>query len=367
MDSHLPSLPAISETLGISGNDVQHTLTFYLLGFSVSQLIYGPLSDTYGRKKILIGGLIVFLLGNTACALTSSPLVLQGGRLIAGAGAGACGVLNRAIASDRFSGPEFARVWSYTTTTLVITLIVAPLIGGYIQEFLGWRANFMIGTLYVGGVFLVVLSALPETHCYQRQPFKFHSILQKYQAILFARSFLIATLCYTLAFAGLIAYFQESPFLLMEVIGLTPVQYGWSTVIIAISYLIGGMLVSRLVHKTGTQLLLNVGIVILIIGGLSMLIGFYWQGMTAMTILLPAAIYVIGARIIIPNAIAEALVEFRQLSGCTSALIGSIQMLGSALISFLVASFNYETVLSLSLLLTGLGISAFIIFHMPKF
>src|SRR6185312_15459727 len=106
MDSHLPSLPAISETLGISGNDVQHTLTFYLLGFSVSQLIYGPLSDTYGRKKILIGGLIVFLLGNTACALTSSPLVLQGGRLIAGAGAGACGVLNRAIASDRFSGPE---------------------------------------------------------------------------------------------------------------------------------------------------------------------------------------------------------------------------------------------------------------------
>lgn len=367
MDSHLPSLPAISQALDISGPSAQRTLTFYLLGFSFSQLVYGPLSDCYGRKKILISGLLIFLLGNTVCVFTSSPSVLQLGRLVAGSGAGACGVLNRAIASDCFSGAEFARIWSYTTTTLVITLIIAPLIGGYIQAFLGWRANFMLGTFYVGIVFVVILVALPETNFHRAHSCEFRHTLKIYFSILSCRSFIIATLCYTLAFAGLIAYFQASPFLLITVLGLSPVQYGWSTLIIAASYLVGGLLVKNWVHKIGTQNMLQLGIVILIVGGLSMLICFYLLGINLITILVPTTIYVIGARIVIPNAIAEAMVKFRTLGGSTSALIGGIQMLGSALISLLVASFSYETVLPLSLLLTGLGVISLVIFKSVKF
>ncbi len=145
LDSYLPSMPAIAHYFTISSNNVQLTISYYLIGFSISQLIYGPLSDCLGRRRVLIVGLSIFTLANLACTFADDDFaVLLIFRFIAGLGAGSCGVLNRAIASDCFKGAAFSRAWSYTTTTLVITLILAPLLGGFVQEFFGWQANFAL-------------------------------------------------------------------------------------------------------------------------------------------------------------------------------------------------------------------------------
>src|SRR3990167_10900378 len=214
LDSYLPSMPAIGHYFGISSAGTQYTLTLYLLGFSVSQLIYGPLSDYYGRRHVIIAGLAIFIIGNLACTLASASGTLLVARLVAGIGAGACGVLNRAIASDCFQGAEFSRAWSYTTTTLVLTLCFAQLIGGFAEEFYGWRANFTLSTLYVGFVLLLIIKFLPETNRHQSEPrskLVLSEIFANYYEVLTTPSLIAGTMCYTLSFAGVIAYFQLSP------------------------------------------------------------------------------------------------------------------------------------------------------------
>lgn len=168
MDSYLPSMPFMRQDLGVSGSSIELTLTLYLLGFGMSQLIYGPLSDRYGRKPVLMIGFVLFLIANTLCALAQSLPVLLMARLLAGVGIGASGVLNRAIASDCFSGTEFSKAWSYTITTLVIVLMVAPLIGSSVQTLFDWRANFILTTGYVFVVLMIIVRWLPETNAIHR-------------------------------------------------------------------------------------------------------------------------------------------------------------------------------------------------------
>lgn len=356
LDSYLPSLPAISDQFTISSQETQFTLTIYLLGFSVSQLIYGPLSDRYGRKSIILLGMLVFFIGSFVCAIASSAAILLISRLIAGMGAGACGVLNRAIASDCFKGADFSKAWSYTTTTLVLTLIIAPVLGGFMQDTFGWRANFVLATLFVAAVFIIIVKFLPETH-YQRakSSFKLPHIMRNYYQILTTRAFILSTLCYTFAFSGLIVYFQVSPFMYIKVFGMTPAQYGWTSAVIAMCYLIGGMLVNKLVHYVSMRNLLLIGTTLLISSGVVMLLTYEFSNVSLLSVLIPSAIYVIGARIVIPNAIARSMEEFRHVSGSSSALIGCVQMFGSALISLIIAHFDYSTPIPLGLIFTLLG------------
>ncbi|MHB1947560.1 MAG: multidrug effflux MFS transporter [Gammaproteobacteria bacterium] len=376
LDSYLPSLPAISHDFGISSTSTQFTLTLYLVGFSFSQLIYGPLSDRYGRRSIILIGLGIFIIGNLGCAIASTPGLLIFARLISGVGAGACGVLNRAIASDCFKGSEFSKAWSYTTTTLVITLCAAPILGGYVQELWGWRANFILATIVVVIVFSIILKYLPETNpqkinsTIERSSVSFNKIIRDYYSIFTAPSFLNGTLCYTLAFSGLIAYFQISPLLFINHFGLSPSQYGWCSLIIAGNYLVGGFIVNKFACRMGTQSLLIIGAFLLITGGVLMWLANIYSYDSVTAVIVPAAIYVIGARIVIPNAIAGSMENVRHLNGSSSALIGFIQMLGSSLISFWIANFNNSSSLPLAIFLTALGCMSFIIslwIILPKF
>ncbi len=359
LDSYLPSLPGISQAFGISDATTQWTLTLYLLGFSFSQLIYGPLSDHYGRKPVILTGLGIFFVGNLACSFANSSLLLLFARFVAGVGAGSCGVLNRAIASDCFKGAEFSKIWSHTTTTLVITLCVAPVLGGYIQQFLGWRANFMLSTLFVGLVLALIIKFLPETNHKMTQrvidqtALNVNEVLNNYKIIFTTPSFLTSAFCYMLAFSGLIAYFQVSPLLFMDGLQLSPSQYGWSSLVIAGNYLIGGFIVNKFACRVGTQWLLVCGSLLLIVGGVLMWVFMGNKHIAA--ILLPAAIYVIGARIVIPNAIAGSMEKLRHLNGSSSALIGFIQMLGSSLISFVISNFDNTSTLPLAIFLTCIG------------
>lgn len=366
LDSYFPSLPAIAQYFNVSEAYVQLTLSVYLFGFGCSQLIYGPLSDSYGRKKILLLGLGIFLAGTLLCVFAGSLNWLLLGRLIAGLGAGACGVLNRAIASDCFQGSSFSKAWSYTTTTLVITLSLAPIFGGYIQEFFGWQANFIAVLVFISLTVGLILKFFPETHHVSinptavRSPFNIREIARNYYSILTNRYFIIGTLSYTAVFSGLIVYFQVSPLLLIQNLGYTPSQYGWFCLIIAVCYLFGGLIVSHFSHRFSLRIMLLIGSSLAVTGGLLMG-SSYWLGrLDVIFILAPAAIYVIGARIVIPNALAISLNKLRHSNGSSSALIGCMQMLGSSLISWLITFFDQSSTLPLAIFLSVLGSIALI-------
>lgn len=368
LDSYLPSLPAIAATYGITDTAAELTLTLYLFGFSLSQLVYGPLSDRYGRRIVIILGLTIFALGNILCALSNAPEVLMLARIIAGVGAGACGVLNRAIASDCFKGAEFAKAWSYTTSALVITLCIAPVIGGYMQEMAGWRGNFVLSTIFVGVALGFILKYLPETNKQLHvSSFNIKKISRDYLTIFTTREFITGSLCYALAFAGLIVYFQTSPMLFINHFKLSPSTYGWCALVIAVNYLMGGMIVNRFAARMGTRYLLLIGACLMIAGGLIMTIMALMGLHHVFAVLFPAAIYVIGARIVIPNAIAGSMEKLRHLNGSTSALLGFMQMLISSVISMWVATFDHATALPMSGFLIGLGFTTLLtVIYMMK-
>lgn len=366
IDSYLPSLPAMSLTFNGDAAGVQLTITAYILGFGLSQFVYGPLSDRFGRKKILISGLILFLIANTVCIFTHSLPLLWALRGLSGLGMGVCGVLNRAIASDCFSGVEFSKAWSYTTTTVVLVLALAPMIGSIVQSLWDWQANFIVSTAVVSIILLIIAWKLPETHHHadRLSAIRIKQMAQNYKTILRAPSFLMSTLSYMLTFSGLIVYFQLSPFIFIEKLKLTPLEYGYTTLVIAGSYLIGGLIVSRLARIAGVKLLWIVGITLNLLSGLGML---WWdeminENLNVIGILAPTVLYVVGARIIIPNAMANAFKEFRHLGGSTSGLIGGIQMVGTAVVSFIMAHFAATSADSLGALFTGLGAAGMVLF-----
>jgi len=363
LDSFLPSLPGIGDFFDLSAEQTQLVITLYLTGFGCSQLLYGPLSDRFGRKRVLLSGFTIFILGNLIAASATSFFCLLLGRLIAGFGCGAAGVINRAIARDKYRGAAFAKAWSYTTTSLVVTLIIAPVIGGYIQGYYGWRANIMGASIYVAFILLIVMSLLEETNVkLNKQALKFHYMLSNYFDIICHKQFIGGVLCYTLAFAGLIVYFQVSPFLFMENLNLSAVEYGWLALVIASCYFLGGILVKKFVAALGVQRMLEIGINLLILSGvLALLCGFVT--MQIWTILLPTIIYVLGARIIIPNAISCCLEGYGQCAGFASGMLGAIQMLGTAIVSVAVAQFTTETQLPLALCFISMGVLSRISFR----
>jgi multidrug resistance protein len=171
---YTPAFVQIAQSLNISATLVESTLTSYLLGFGVSQLVYGPLSDSFGRRKLLLAGMMIFSLGCLWAIFANHYLDLLIARLVQGLGIGACMTLSRSILRDCFQGEEYIRVASYLSSGFAIGLGLTPIIGGHLLDFFSWRSEFVF--LLICGVILLILLALylPETHTGRQQKLYFY-------------------------------------------------------------------------------------------------------------------------------------------------------------------------------------------------
>lgn len=356
-DTYLAALPAIAISLHSSVEKAQRTIAIYFFGFTVSQLIYGPLSDRYGRRKPLLTGITASLLGSLLCCVSSNiyPLIL--GRFIQGLGIGACSCLGSVLQRDLFSGARLAQIGSWINIYVACIAASGLLLGSYIQHYLHWRVIFFLSFFYAGLIGLLVRHYLPETNLHlNKTAMHFVSFLKNYATVLQNPFFLGYTLCASLSFASVLAYFTVSPFLLQNTLHLSTIKFGWSSFAIALAVSACALINARLVLTHGILRMMGIGMWLMGIASIVFLILMILGTRSLAEILLPWVIFGCGCGFTLANGFAGALSPFTERTGTAGALSGAIHMFLAAGVSALMSGFPHTTAVPLGEVVVGLTI-----------
>lgn len=337
-DLYLPSLPSMAKSLSVDINWVQFTIAIYMVGFCISQLIYGPWSDAIGRRSPMLIGLFINFLGSLICWSSPNIYLLLLGRFIQGLGVGAGYSLARPMLRDLFEKETLAFYNSYLAISTVVILTIAPILGGYIQQYAGWRYNFLFLSIYGFLILYFFYLKTPETSKFHHQDnLKLNVILVNAKTLLKSPIFLRFSLCPLLAYAGILAWITEVPIVLQEKVGLTPVQFGWIYMFSGIGFAIGGFLNMKFVITLGIERMMNLGFLSQLIAGMLMLTFYLLGYINTTVIIIPILIFMMGSSLVFPNSSAGALTPFPKIAGTAGALFGFMQILGGAGASSLVA------------------------------
>jgi len=337
-DVYLPSLPSIADEFQGTNAHLQFTITIYILCYSLGQLIYGPLSDRYGRRLPIMAGIVLIIVGSLICVSAHSTKHLFVGRIFQGLGTASAYVVGRAIFRDLFSGKELARLGSITSMLSSMILAGAPTLGGYLHYFFGWRSTFWFLTGFAVLLGSLVWFRLPETNKFKDpNATKLSVLVTNYKMFLTDRTFWAYTICVGCVYGGIMAYITVAPFILQDIVGLTPVQYGWLGFVIAGSLATGSFTNSRLVLKHPPRQLILCGIALMFIAGSSMLTFGLLHIINLWVILIPAGIFMCAGGFVFGNSFSGALSPFPRTAGLGVAIFGCLQIFSGAITSAVMA------------------------------
>jgi MFS transporter, DHA1 family, multidrug resistance protein len=339
MDMYLPALPDIALSLATPIARVQLTVSSYLIGFAVGQVIYGPLSDQHGRRPVLLAALGLYLASTLACASAQSVDLLIAARFLQGIGGSGSTVLARAIVRDLYSGVRAARELSLMGSISAFAPIVAPMIGGVLQNVFGWRASFfaMSGAAVV--VIIVTARLLPET--LQRRagpPITLFSLVGGYGAVLRHRGFRAYLGILTASYAGLFAWISGASVVLQSIYGLSALAFGFIFALGAAGYMTGASLAARLVVRLGLDRTMGLGVMLLAAGGLA-LAAVVAAHVAGVWLVVAMAFYLAGLGLCMPQAMAGALTPFPDRAGTAASLMGVVQQTVAAFVAAIVGSY----------------------------
>jgi DHA1 family 2-module integral membrane pump EmrD-like MFS transporter len=338
MDLFIPSLPAMTHRLATSTDMTQLTITCYMLTYSLSHFVYGPISDRFGRRPVLLTGLGIGLVGSFICMMAANIEWLLLGRLLQGLGFGAGGLLTRAILRDSYTGSTLARYSSYCGIAVSVTLGLAPVLGGILQETFGWRSSFITIFLFMLVTSVYVFYRLPET-IEQTDPRALHipTLFRNYLTPLRSRIFWGYVICTSMAFSGIITYVATAPYLMIEILGLSPIEFGALAIFIAVAQTFSFTVNARFIEQLGIHTAIQIGFALMLSSSLLLLAISISGWLTVWTIMIPVTIYVIGTGFVYANTFAGAFTPFPNSIGVVSALYGGLQFIGAALVSLLIA------------------------------
>lgn len=338
-DIYLPSFPSMAKALQVPLSTIQGTLSIYLLGVCMSQVVYGPVSESIGRKKPLVFGIGLMLVGSLLCAFSPSAEMLYVSRLVQGVGAGACSALWRTIFRDQFSGKDLAKYSSYLVIFIIFCVPAAPALGGLLEETLGWRSNFGFMAFLGGGVLLLLLLAFKDTLKPQnRTPLSVKGAAQKYMMLIKSPTFMGVGLAVFFTYGGAFTWYAIGPVLLMEHRGVTPTEFGYLNLIMAgVGYGLGGILNGRLVPKLGIETMMRLGWLIIIFSASTILTQSFFGDVSKWGIVIPIAFIYFGSCFVWPNAFATAFTPFGHIAGYAGALYSSLQLGGGSALGALSA------------------------------
>jgi len=358
IDMYLPSLPTIGEELSASVGDVQLTLGAFFIGFAVGQLLYGPLSDRVGRRPVLFAGIGLYVVTSALCALSTDIDQLVLFRFLHALGGGAGTVIARAIVRDRFDTDGASRVLSLMMLVMSVAPLMAPIVGAQILSVFGWRAIFWVLAGF-GALCLVLVSiALPETNTPERRTTgPLILMLSGYAAALRHRKALACLACSGFGFGGLFAYISGTPFVYIEVFGVSPDFFGVLFGMNVIGLAVGASANARLVGRLGAVHMLRSGATIMAVSGVALLAAALSGFAGLVGIVIPLFFYVGSISMLGANSISIAAADFPRHAGSVAALFGAVQFGMGAAAGLAVGQLHNDTAVPMAGVIAVCGVS----------
>jgi DHA1 family bicyclomycin/chloramphenicol resistance-like MFS transporter len=337
-----PVIPGLVTTFMTNYATAQLTLTAYLLSFALSQLLHGPLSDKYGRRPVVLGGLIVFLIGTLACGFANSIETLIAARALQAAGGCAGFVLARAMVRDMHGREKSASQLGYITTVMVVAPMLAPAMGGFLDAQVGWRGIFVF--LGAAGT-IVMMIALAQLH--ETRPASMRvagpNFARAFTMLLCNRLFVAHTVTLAASAATFFSFLGGAPYIVVTLQGEPPSTYGLYFVIGSFGYMIGNFIAGRTAERVGARELIRMGTIVAVVGAVVLVVAQWFWPQAPLALFLPMLPLSIAQGLTLPSVTAAAVSVRPDLAGAAAGLSGAVQLGFSAFCSWTVAHLLNET------------------------
>ena len=360
----LPALPTIKDDFAVSNDVAQLTLSLSMLAIALGTLCYGPLSDKYGRKPIMLLGLSITFIGSLFCLLADSITLLILGRIVQAFGGAVGLVLARAIVRDVYGASEAARVIATLVMVMVVVPMLSPALGGELMARFGWQSVFVVIAVGSGIMFVLLQMSLPET-LEESMPFEgVVSMLKTFGLLLSSSAFRGYAFCVAFVSVVFFSFISAAPEIMVSVLGRPPTEYGYYFVMIPLGFMAGNYVARHAGSSRDIDELINTGGAIALSGIaaaiLLQLVGLHHP----LALFVPIAVAVFGNGITLPNAQAAAINEFPKMAGSASGLTGFLQMFLSAIAAQGVALIFNGTVYPLLILMLVASLLSFSLFRL---
>ncbi len=326
MALYTPAMPRIAESFGSTDAAVKSTLAMYFAGFAFAQLFCGPLSDAIGRRPVSIGFFSIYLAASLAGVFAPSIDWLITARFMQGVGAAVGIVISRAIVRDLFAEESGARIMNLIGIILAVAPALAPTLGGIVLHFAEWHAVFWLMIVYGAAVLAISWALLPETVTFDLSRLKPMAITRSYRQLLTSPVFVSAALVLAGSVGALYAQATILPFLMMNRVGLSPAEFGFSMLLQSGSYLIGSLIARPLMARHGAARLVAPGLALIGAGSVLLATGLRLLPPSLLTVMGPVALYAFGIAWVVPAMTTRALKPFPKIAGAASAMMGFLQM-----------------------------------------
>lgn len=360
-DIFVPSLPPIAQFFHQTQGNTQLTISLFLAGFAVSQLLYGPFSDYYGRRAPLVVGTLLFILGSIMCISATSFDWLCVGRIIQGVGVGAGLSLARVILRDSYQGTELAIKSAKVGMCVSLTPAIAPFFGGFLQQQFGFRSSFIFMLLYGLLILALLFFFFRETIQHKNKHLTVRHTVTQYGALLKNSFFVRYVMISGLAFSAIILYANIMPFIVQNQLKLSAVDNGLIILLSALGICFGSFISSKTVAKLTPEKLINMSLLSFSLGGFLLIVTHYFFG-TMLIFLIPLVfLSTISCGIIFPNAIALCFSHIKCNIGIAGAIYGSVQISIAMITNFLLNAIPHQNQDLLGIFYLGIGMMGIVL------
>ncbi|MFO1310527.1 MAG: multidrug effflux MFS transporter [Burkholderiales bacterium] len=334
VDMYLPAFPAIGAEFGVPPIALQQTLSVYMFAYAFMMLWHGALSDSLGRRPVIMAGLVVFALGTLGCAVAGNIESLWLSRVLQGLSAGSGLVVGRAIIRDRFQGPEAQRMMSQVTLVFGAGPALAPVIGGALLNLLGWRSIFWFIFAWTAGTLVMCIRSLPETHPpIARHPLRPRVLWRNYRQVVGKPAFLMLAVLLGFNFCAFFLYIAAAPAFLVDLLGVSTWGFAWLFVPMITGIMTGAFLSGRIAGSLSATRTVGMGYAVMATGALLNLAIAYFAAPQVALNVLPMFVFTLGSSLIMPSVTLIILDLFPAMRGMTSSLAGFVQFALGAVVA----------------------------------